>query len=118
MIVIYPGQKLGKTERPIIAFTLGYLKSVSSLSPVAEIIGSEFRLGILSEEGDDLTSVEADLLLVGIEPEDIVSLTLVTDITSELSGDVESEIPGAVESEEPGGILGDEPDDVTSEEPT
>lgn len=74
MIVIYPGLGLGRTERPVIAFTLGYLKSVSSLAPVDSIIGVEPIIGIIVEQPGDVVSIEDIPALEGLEPEDIVVL--------------------------------------------
>jgi hypothetical protein len=134
MIVIFPGAGIGVgTERPILGFTLGYLRTTSALAPITSIISSEPG-SVLSRAPESVVSVEELNTLQGVQTLSIVGRTgvyvlrgeeiweLVSDtfigtVTGDLPADIVAALPAGIIGESATGVESDEPDNEVSEEP-
>lgn len=133
MIVIFPGAGIGLgTERPVLGFTLGYLRTTSALAPITGIVSSEPG-SVLSREPESLVSVEelntlagvqtlsvsgrkGVYALVGVEVWELVSDTFIGTVTGELPADIIAALPTGILGESATDVESQEPDDVVSEE--
>lgn len=133
MIVIYPGQKLGRIDRPVIGFTLGYLRSTSALAPITSITSSEPG-SVLSRAPESVVSVEELGTIQGVQPLsvsgrngvyiirgeevwELVSDTFIGTVTGDLPADIVAALPAGIIGESATGVESEEPGNEVSEEP-